>query len=127
MAAPDSSGSKRMHFGCWRLFAGSPTVSAEGRALETTAGLVEELLAECGFETRQLRVGEGPAAAGGVAPVRADASRWEAVCAGVVDNKGELAVRLTVIRSLRERSGELPISIRWIIEGRRVCPEPAFR
>src|SRR5436189_3981 len=39
-----------------------PSLSAESRALETTAALVEELLAGSGFETRQLRVEGGPPA-----------------------------------------------------------------
>jgi len=34
-----------------------------------------------------------------------------------VDSKGELAVRPAAIRSLREQSGELPLTIWWIIEG----------
>ena len=36
---------------------------------------------------------------------------------GVADNKGELAVRLAVVRALRERDGQLPIGVRWIVEG----------
>jgi 16S rRNA C967 or C1407 C5-methylase (RsmB/RsmF family) len=34
-----------------------PSVSVEWRALDKTADLVEELLAETGFQTRQLRAG----------------------------------------------------------------------
>ena len=36
---------------------------------------------------------------------------------GTADNKGELAVRLAAIRALRDENGELPIRIRWIVEG----------
>ena len=39
-----------------------PSVSAEGRALEETAVVVERLLQESGFATRQLRVDDGPPA-----------------------------------------------------------------
>ena len=36
---------------------------------------------------------------------------------GAADNKGQIATRLAVIRALRTAHGELPIGIRWIIEG----------
>jgi acetylornithine deacetylase/succinyl-diaminopimelate desuccinylase-like protein len=45
---------------------------------------------------------------------------------GTADNKGELAVRLAVVRSLRKRSGELPITIRWIVEGEEENASPHF-
>jgi acetylornithine deacetylase/succinyl-diaminopimelate desuccinylase-like protein len=32
---------------------------------------------------------------------------------GTTDNKGELAVRLAVIRAFRDADGELPLSVRW--------------
>jgi len=49
-----------------------PSVSAESRALETTAALVEELLAGSGFKTRQLRVEGGPPAVYGEQRGRSD-------------------------------------------------------
>jgi acetylornithine deacetylase/succinyl-diaminopimelate desuccinylase-like protein len=131
-----------------------PSVSAEGRALDSTATLVEELLAGSGFETRQLRVEGGPAAVYGEQRGRSDYTLllynhydvqpavplelWESppfeptlrdgklFARGTADNKGELAVRLAVIRSLREQTGELPISIRWIIEGEEEVASPHF-
>ncbi len=36
---------------------------------------------------------------------------------GACDNKGEFAARLAAIRALRDQQGELPITIRWVIEG----------
>ena len=36
---------------------------------------------------------------------------------GASDNKAEIASRLIAIRALRAVYGELPITIRWIIEG----------
>jgi acetylornithine deacetylase/succinyl-diaminopimelate desuccinylase-like protein len=131
-----------------------PSVSAEGRALEETAALVEELLAESGFETRQLRANDGPPAVYGeqrgrsgytlllynhydVQPVD-PLELWESppfeptvrdgrlFARGTADNKGELAVRLAVIRSLREDSGELPITVRWIVEGEEEVASPHF-
>jgi acetylornithine deacetylase/succinyl-diaminopimelate desuccinylase-like protein len=131
-----------------------PSVSAEGRALEETADLVEELLAGSGFATRQLRAGAGPPAVYGeqrgrsgytlllynhydVQPVD-PLELWESppfeptirdgrlFARGTADNKGELAVRLAVIRSLRERAGKLPITIRWIVEGEEEVASPHF-
>jgi len=54
------------------LLCRQPSVSAEGRALDETAELVEELLAGVRFETRQLRVDGSAAAAYGDQPGRAD-------------------------------------------------------
>jgi acetylornithine deacetylase/succinyl-diaminopimelate desuccinylase-like protein len=131
-----------------------PSVSAEGRALEETAMLVEKLLVECGFETRQMRGDEGPPAVYGEQAGRTDytlllynhydvqpaddVELWASppfeptirdgklFARGVADNKGEMAVRLAVLRALLEERGELPISIRWIIEGEEEVLSPNF-
>jgi acetylornithine deacetylase/succinyl-diaminopimelate desuccinylase-like protein len=66
-----------------------PSVSAEGRALDETA--------------------EPPP----FEPTHRDGKLF---ARGAADNEGELAVRLAV-RALREDDGELPIGIRWIVEG----------
>jgi acetylornithine deacetylase/succinyl-diaminopimelate desuccinylase-like protein len=122
-----------------------PSVSAEGCALDETADLVEELLAGAGFETRQLRADRGAAAVYGDQPGRSGFTLllynhydvqpvdplelWESppfeptlrdgklFARGAADNKAELAVRLAVIRALREEDGDLPVSVRWIVEG----------
>jgi acetylornithine deacetylase/succinyl-diaminopimelate desuccinylase-like protein len=127
------------------LLCRQPSVSAEGRALDETAELVEELLAGAGFETRQLRIDGGAAAVYGDQPGRTDFTLllynhydvqpvdpldlWDSppfeptqrdgklFARGSSDNKGELAVRLAAIRALRDEDGELPIRIRWIVEG----------
>jgi acetylornithine deacetylase/succinyl-diaminopimelate desuccinylase-like protein len=49
-----------------------PSVSAEGRALESTATLVQELLEGSGFQTRQLRVNGAPPAVYGEQRGRSD-------------------------------------------------------
>jgi acetylornithine deacetylase/succinyl-diaminopimelate desuccinylase-like protein len=129
------------------------SISAEGRELDETAALVEELLQESGFETRQLRGDGGPAAVWGeqrgrsgytlllynhydVQPVD-PIDRWESppfeptlrdgklFARGASDNKAELAVRLAVVRALREE-GELPIGLRWIVEGEEEVGSPNF-
>jgi acetylornithine deacetylase/succinyl-diaminopimelate desuccinylase-like protein len=131
-----------------------PSVSAEGRALETTAELVGDLLEAAGFDTRRLRADGAPPALYGELRGRGDYTLllynhydvqpvdplelWESppfelarrdgklYARGTADNKGELAVRLAVIRALREQSGELPLSIRWIIEGEEEIGSPHF-
>jgi acetylornithine deacetylase/succinyl-diaminopimelate desuccinylase-like protein len=136
------------------LLCRQPSVSAEGRALDETAELVEELLAGAGFETQQLRVEEGAPAVYGEQPGRAEFTLllynhydvqpvdpldlWDSppfeptqrdgklFARGTSDNKGELAVRLAAIRALRDEDGELPIRIRWIVEGEEEIGSTSF-
>jgi acetylornithine deacetylase/succinyl-diaminopimelate desuccinylase-like protein len=136
------------------LLCRQPSVSAEGRALDETAELVEELLAGAGFQTRQLRADDGAAAVYGDQPGRADFTLllynhydvqpvdpldlWDSppfepaqrdgklFARGTSDNKGELAVRLAAIRALRDEGGELPIRIRWIVEGEEEVGSTSF-
>jgi acetylornithine deacetylase/succinyl-diaminopimelate desuccinylase-like protein len=140
--------------GLLELLCRQPSVSAEGRALDETAAVVEELLGDAGFETRQLRADSGPAAVWGQHAGRSDYTLllynhydvqpveplelWDSppfeptvrdsrlFARGTADNKGELAVRLAVIRAMREQRGELPIGIRWIIEGEEEVASPHF-
>ena len=136
------------------LLCREPSVSAEGRALETTATLVEELLSGSGFSTRQLRADDGPAAVYGEQRGRSDYTLllynhydvqppdplelWDSppfeptlrdgklFARGTADNKGELAVRIAVIRALLEQDGELPLTLRWIVEGEEEVLSPHF-
>ncbi len=112
------------------------------------------MLTDAGFETRHLRVKQSAPAVYGeqqgqreytlllynhydVQPVD-PIELWESppfepverdgklFARGTADNKGELAVRLAVIRALREELGQLPIGIRWIIEGEEEILSPHF-
>jgi acetylornithine deacetylase/succinyl-diaminopimelate desuccinylase-like protein len=131
-----------------------PSVSAEGRALDETADLVETLLTAAGFETRQLRVDGGPPAVYGELAGDGDTTLllynhydvqpvdpielWESppfeptlrdgrlYARGAADNKAELGVRLAAIRALREERGSAPLTIRWIIEGEEEVASPHF-
>ncbi len=122
-----------------------PSVSAEGRGLEETAGVVESMLADAGFTTRQLVVpGGAPAVYGeqlGRSPYTLllynhydvqppdPLDLWSSppfeptirdgcmYARGAADNKGEIGTRLAAIHELRREHGELPIGVRWIIEG----------
>ena len=130
------------------------SVSAEARDLDETADVVEELLVGAGFTTRQLHAGEGPAAVYGEQRGRSEYTLllynhydvqpvdpidlWESApfepvlrdgklyARGTADNKGELAVRLAVIRAFRDADGGLPLSVRWIIEGEEEVGSPHF-
>ncbi len=154
MAEPDVARIEEDALRLLELLCREPSVSAEGRALETTATLVEELLAGCGFETRKLRADGGPPAVYGEQRGRSDYTLllynhydvqppdplelWNSppfeptlrdgklFARGAADNKAELAVRLAVVRSLREQDGELPLSVRWIVEGEEEVLSPHF-
>jgi len=131
-----------------------PSVSAEERALDETAELVETLLTATGFETRQLEVDGAPPAVYGELAGEGDASLllynhydvqpvdpielWESppfepslrdgrlYARGAADNKAEIAVRLATIRALHEARGAAPLTIRWIIEGEEEVASPHF-
>lgn len=128
-----------------------PSVSAEGSALAETADFVESLLAESGFETRQLRADSGPPAVWGelhgesdwtlllynhydvqpVDPIELwDSPPFEPTirdgklfARGAADNKAQIALRLATIRALGDA---LPVTIRWIIEGEEEVASPNF-
>ena len=136
------------------LLCRQPSVSAEGRALDETADLVSGLLADAGFETQQLRADEGAAAVYGDQAGRSDFTLllynhydvqpvdpldlWDSppfeptrrdgnlYARGTADNKGELAVRLAVVRALREEDGALPVRVRWIVEGEEEVGSTSF-
>jgi acetylornithine deacetylase/succinyl-diaminopimelate desuccinylase-like protein len=136
------------------LLCRQPSVSAEARALEETAALVDELLVEAGFRTQRLRVDGGPDAVFGEQQGRDDyrlllynhydvqpadpLELWESppfeptvrdgklFARGAADNKAELAVRLAVVRALRDELGELPLCLVWIVEGEEEVLSPHF-
>jgi acetylornithine deacetylase/succinyl-diaminopimelate desuccinylase-like protein len=128
-----------------------PSVSAEGAGLAEAADLVESLLAESGFSTRQLRADDGPPAVWGelagrspwtlllynhydvqpVDPIELwDSPPFEPAirdgklyARGASDNKAQIALRLAVVRALGEA---LPVTVRWIVEGEEEIGSPNF-
>ncbi|MBV9228882.1 MAG: M20/M25/M40 family metallo-hydrolase [Chloroflexi bacterium] len=131
-----------------------PSVAAQNLGIAEMATLVETLLSEAGFSTQRLYADGAPPAIYGELRGRSpytlllynhyDVQPAEPLdlwfspayeptvrdgklyARGVADNKGEIAARLTAIRALRATYGELPISIRWIIEGEEEIGSPHF-
>ena len=121
------------------------SVAAQNRMMSETADWVEKLLKETGFETRQLPVDGAPNYVYGTIKGKSDFTLllynhydvqpeapielWESspfeatekdgklVARGICDNKAELISRICAIRAIQAAQGELPINIKWIIEG----------
>ena len=136
------------------LLCRQPSVSTESRALPETATLVEDLFRDHGFETRQLVADGGPPAVWAERPGRSDYTvllynhydvqpvdpleLWDSppfeptlrdgnlYARGAADNKAQIATRLAAVRSLLDAEGELPVGIRWIVEGEEEIGSPHF-
>jgi acetylornithine deacetylase/succinyl-diaminopimelate desuccinylase-like protein len=121
------------------------SVAAQNRMMKETANWVENLLKETGFETRQLEVAgspnyiyghikgksdftlllynhydvqpEAPIELWNSKPFEVTERDGKLVARGICDNKAELISRICAIRAIQAAQGELPINIKWIIEG----------
>jgi acetylornithine deacetylase/succinyl-diaminopimelate desuccinylase-like protein len=121
------------------------SVAAQNRMMAETADWVEKLLKATGFETRQLEVAGSPNYVYGTLKGKSDftlllynhydvqpeapVELWESlpfevtekdgklVARGICDNKAELISRICAMRAILATEGELPINIKWIIEG----------
>jgi acetylornithine deacetylase/succinyl-diaminopimelate desuccinylase-like protein len=122
-----------------------PSISAEDLGLEEMAELTATVMREYGISAEILPTDGGPPLVFGALPGRAAQTllfynhydvqpvdpleEWTSppfeptlrdgklFARGVSDNKGDLAVRLEAIAALREILGELPLSIKFIIDG----------
>jgi len=131
-----------------------PSIAAENVGMEEAADLVASMLSEAGFETQQLVVEGAPAAVYGELRGKSPYSLllynhydvqpavpldlWDSppfeptvrdgklYARGISDNKGEIATRLAAVRALLAVYGELPITLRWIIEGEEEVGSPHF-
>ncbi len=131
-----------------------PSVAAQGLGMPEMADLVESLLSETGFSTQRLYAEGAPTVIYGELRGRSPYTillynhydvqpaepleLWHSpafeptvrdgklFARGASDNKGEIAARLTAIRALRAVIGELPITLRWIIEGEEEIGSPHF-
>ncbi len=131
-----------------------PSVAAQNLGIAEMANLVESLLTDAGFSTQRLYAeGAPPAIYGEIRgrspytillynhydvqpaepfdlwlspPYEPTVRDGKFYARGAADNKGEIATRLAAIRALRATYGELPITIRWIIEGEEEIGSPHF-
>ena len=131
-----------------------PSIAAQNLGIEETANLVESLLRDAGFQTQQLNVNGAPPAVYGEMrgrsgytlllynhydvqpadpldlwdspPFEPTVREGKLYARGVCDNKGEIATRLAAVRALRASNGEIPITLRWIIEGEEEIGSPHF-
>ncbi len=131
-----------------------PSVAAQNLGISEMAELVETLLSTAGFETQKLTSEGVPPAIYGELRGRSPYSillynhydvqpaepldLWHSppyqpterdgklYARGIADNKGEIAARLAAILALRATYGELPITLRWIIEGEEEIGSPHF-
>ena len=130
------------------------SVAAQNRMMPETADWVEALLKETGFETRQLEVEGSPNYVYGTIKGKSDftlllynhydvqpeapVELWNSppfettevdgklVARGICDNKAELIARICAVRAILAAEGELPINIKWIIEGEEEIGSPHF-
>jgi acetylornithine deacetylase/succinyl-diaminopimelate desuccinylase-like protein len=132
-----------------------PSVSAEGRAIEETAELVSEMLRGLGFRTQILpKAGGHPVVYGELVgasrektilfynhydvqpaepldlwssppfePVLRDAKLY---ARGACDNKGNIAARLAAIRAFQAVRGQVPLSLKFCIEGDEEIGSPGI-
>jgi acetylornithine deacetylase/succinyl-diaminopimelate desuccinylase-like protein len=131
-----------------------PSVAAQNLGIAEMANLVESLLKETGFATQRLYAEGAPPAIYGEMrgrspytillynhydvqpaeplelwhspPYEPTVRDGKLYARGVSDNKGEIAARLAAIRALLAAHGELPITLRWIIEGEEEIGSPHF-
>ena len=131
-----------------------PSVVAQNLGMAEMADLIETLLGEIGFKTQRLYAEGAPPAIYGELRGRSDYTillynhydvqppepleLWHTppfepterdgklYARGVADNKAEIASRLTAIRALQTVYGELPITVRWILEGEEEIGSPHF-
>ena len=131
-----------------------PSVGAQGIGIDEMADLTESLLRDAGFETQRLCAEGAPPAIYGEQRGRSPFTLllynhydvqpaepldlWQSppfepterdgmlYARGISDNKGEIATRLAAIRALRAACGELPVTIRWIVEGEEEVGSPHF-
>ena len=130
-----------------------PSVSARGEGVEDCARLVADLLAERGFKTEITRAGGHPVvlaerSAGeksiliynhydvqppepleeweGRDPFRLSVEGELLVGRGVADNKGNIAARLAAIDALLHALGELPLTVKFLVEGEEEIGSPTL-
>ena len=122
----------------------APSVAAQHRGGEQALAILEAALSDIGFTQRRLPAAVNPvlwAERQGASPRRLlvydhydvqpedPIAEWTSppfelterdgllIGRGVSDNKGELALRITVLRAILRERGELPLTVRFLVEG----------
>jgi acetylornithine deacetylase/succinyl-diaminopimelate desuccinylase-like protein len=132
-----------------------PSVSAEGRAIEETASLLSEMLRGLGFRSQILpKTGGHPVVYGELAgasrertllfynhydvqpaepldlwsspPFEPAVREGKLYARGACDNKGNIAARLAVIRAFQAVRGQVPLSLKFCIEGDEEIGSPGI-
>jgi acetylornithine deacetylase/succinyl-diaminopimelate desuccinylase-like protein len=132
-----------------------PSVSAEGRAIEETASLLSEMLVGLGFRSQILpKAGGHPVVYGELAgaskektllfynhydvqpaepldlwsspPFEPAVREGKLYARGACDNKGNIAARLAVIRAFQAVRGQVPLSLKFCIEGDEEIGSPGI-
>ena len=131
-----------------------PSVSAQGQAIRETAELVQDMLKELGFRAEivpkssgnAVVLGELPGAAAKTLlfynhydvqpaeplelwlspPFEATIRDGKLYGRGVSDNKGNIVARLAAIRAFQAVRGQVPVNIRFCIEGDEEIGSPAI-
>jgi acetylornithine deacetylase/succinyl-diaminopimelate desuccinylase-like protein len=132
-----------------------PSVSAQGRAIEETAELVSEMLGSLGFRSQILpKPGGHPVVYGELAgasrqktllfynhydvqpaepldlwsspPFEPAVREGKLYARGACDNKGNIAARLAVIRAFQAVRGQVPVSVKFCIEGDEEIGSPGI-
>ena len=126
-------------------YCGLESVAAQNRMMKETADWVEKLLKDTGFDTQQITVAgapnyvygsmkgksdftlllynhydvqpEAPIELWNSPPFEATERDGKLFARGICDNKAELISRICAMRAILAANGELPINIKWIIEG----------
>src|SRR5437016_768112 len=131
-----------------------PSIAAQNVGIAEMSDLVEDLLSDAGFKTQRLVTEGAPPVIYGEMSGRSPFTillynhydvqpaepleLWQSppfeptvrdgklYARGSSDNKGEIAARLAAIRALLAVNGELPITLRWVIEGEEEIGSPHF-
>ena len=130
-----------------------PSVAAQNHGMQETAAMVEGMLDDIGMQPRQLETAGYPVVYGfqagasdkvlgfynhyDVQPADPldewDSDPWAAeirdgriYARGVADNKGNIAARIAAIRAWRAVRGDLPVTVKFIIEGEEEISSPSL-
>lgn len=128
-----------------------PSVSTQNRGIQQTANLVEKLLKSIGANTEQLPTRGNPVVYGEINqnkertlsfynhydvqpedpvqlwesdPFAAEIREGRIYARGVSDNKGPLVSRISAIHAYKQVYGELPVNIKFIVEGEEEIGSP---